>query len=142
MIVQDSHTSVPVAVILRMYLKWETTFKIYGLVPYLDQQVPSKEQKHEGKDLYQWASCTDKFFSVRKTLTVVDGTSYVMDGVGYAISKFRQLRVARNGIPCLYAGEQALGIFTGNQWEIKIAPGIDPAMMVAFMAVMDEMNEQ
>jgi hypothetical protein len=34
-----------------------------------------------------------------------------------------------------------LGIFTGNQWEIKIGPGIDPCIIIAFAAIMDEMNE-
>lgn len=141
MIITDSKSGTEVGVILAMFWKWETTFKIYTFSPNLDNQVPSEKQKHEGKDLYELAECKDKFFSVRKTMKTVDGVEYVMDGVGHAIAKFRQMRITRDGKPCVHAIEKTLGIFTGNQWEIKIGPGIDPVLIVAFMAIMDEMSE-
>jgi len=140
MILRDNETETPVAVMYVMFLKWETTFKIYTFSPNAENQVPSK-QKYDDRDLYEWAECKDKFFSVQKTLKTVDGTTYVMDGVGKVLAAHRKMRITRNGVPCMYAQEKNLGIFTGNQWEIKIGPGIDPCLMVAFMAVMDEMNE-
>jgi len=93
-----------------------------------------------GLTLYEWAKCKDKFFSVHKVTKTVDGVEYVMDGVGKVFDK-RQMMISRDGKPCMHAIEKTLGIFTGNQWELKIGPGIDPALMVAFMAVMDQMKE-
>lgn len=143
MIIKDSHSDEVVGVLLQMHMKWETTFKIYGLRPYNDEvpQAPSKEQKYEGKDLYEWAECKDKFFSVQKTMTFVDGVKYVMDGVGKVFAGRRQMRITRDGVPCAHFQEKTLGILKGNQWEIKIAPGIDPVVIIAFNAIMDEMNE-
>ena len=141
MIVQDSHDQTPVAVILGMYLKWETTYKIYTFAPNVDGQLPSENQKHDSRDLYEYAECKDKFFSVRKTMKTIDGVEYVMDGVANVFASHRQMRVTRNGKVAMHCIERTLGIFTGNQWELKIGPGIDPVLMIAFMAVMDEMNE-
>ena len=141
MILQDSRTKAPVAVILQMHLKAETTFKIYTFEPNFENQEPSENQKHDDRPLYEWAKCKDKFFSVRKTMKTADGVEYVMDGCGKVFAKHRQMVISRDGKPCMYARERTLGVFTGNQWEIQIGPGIDPALMVAFMAVMDEMNE-
>ena len=141
MILMDSQSKTPIAIMYKMFLKWETTFKIYTFTANTPNQAPSK-QKHEGRDLYEWAECKDKFFSVRKTMKTVDGVEYVMDGVGKVFAAKRQMRITRDGKPCMHALEKTLGIFTGNQWEIKIGPGIDPCLMIAFMAIMDEMNEE
>ena len=56
-----------------------------------------------------------------------------MDGVGKVFSAKRQMRLSRNDKPCAHMIEKNLGIFKGNQWDIKIAPGIDPCLIVAFM---------
>jgi hypothetical protein len=141
MVLRMPNTQTPVAVILKMHLKWETTFKIYSFVPYEEGQLASENQDHEGHPLYEWAECKDKFFSVRKTMTMFDGVKYVMDGVGKVIATHRQVRIARDDKPCVHMKEINLGIFTGNQWEIKIGPGIDPCIIIAFAAIMDEMNE-
>ena len=141
MIVQDSQDGTPVAIILRMFLQWENTYKIYTFTPNIPGQAPSGNQKHAGRDLYEFATCKDKYMSVQVTMTTIDGIRYVMDAVGSAIGVYRQLRLARNGKACMHMMEKNLGIFVGNQWELKIAPGIDPVLMIAFMAVVDEMKE-
>ena len=141
MIVQDSKDGTPVAVILGLFLKWESTYKIYTFTANTPCQAPSDKHKHEGRDLYEFATCKDKFMSVKKTMTTFDGVEYVMDGVGSVVGGYRQMRLARNGRACMHMMEKTLGIFAGNQWELKIAPGIDPVLVVAFMRVMDKMNE-
>lgn len=141
MVLRVTATQTPIAVILRMFYKWETTYKIYGFVPYEEGQLPSANQTHEGHSLYEWAECKDNFLSVRKTMTMFDGTRFVMDGVGKVVTLHREMRISRNGKPCVHMKERNLGIFTGNQWEIKIGPGIDPCMIIAFAVVIDEMNE-
>lgn len=128
------------AILLKMHFKWETTFKIYGYTPYVEGQAPSENQTYDDKPLYEWAKCKDKFFSIRKTMTMADGVEYVTDGVG-PMMDLRQIRITRNGLPCVHMKEINMGIFTGNQWEIIIGPGIDPCLIVAFAAIMDEMNE-
>ena len=141
MVVQDDR-GVAVAVILSMFLKFETTFKIYTFTPNHQGQAPSKNQKHETKDLYEWATCKDKFMSVRKTLETIDGVKYVMDGVGSVFVGKRQMCISREGKPCMHAKEVIYGFLKGNQWELRIGHGIDPVLMVAYMAIMDEMNEE
>mmetsp|Transcript_13030 Transcript_13030/g.28215 ORF Transcript_13030/g.28215 Transcript_13030/m.28215 type:complete len:233 (-) Transcript_13030:45-743(-) len=141
MVVQDSRTKAPVAVILGMILKFETQYKIYTFEPNFEGQEPSENLKHDDRDLYEWAKCKDKFFSVRKTMKTVDGVEYVMDGCGPIFTWYRQMVISRNGKPCMHCKEINLGIAQGNQWELRIGPGIDPVLMVAFVAVMDEMNE-
>jgi len=129
-----------VAVMLHMFMEWENTYKIYGLKPYMEGQEPSKNRTHEDQPLYEWAKCKDKFMSVKKSMKTIDGVKYVMDGVG-PIFGYRQMRIARDDVPAVHCKELNIGIFKGNQWEVRIGPGIDPALIVAFMAVMDEMNE-
>ena len=141
MIVQDSRTKAPVAVILGMFLKMEKTYKIYTFVPNVKGQAPSAQLTHSNRPLYEWATCKDKLMSIRKTMKTVDGAAYVMDGVGKVMTTHRQIAMSKNGRACMLASEKNIGIFKGNQWELKISPGIDPVLMVAFMAVMDEMNE-
>merc|ERR1712038_1858100 len=104
-------------------------------------QAPSENQKHDGRDLYEWAVCKNKFFSIRKTMKTHDGIKYVMDGVGKIFTWYRQMRITRDGKTCAHCIEKTVGLLKGNQWEIKIGPGIDPVLLVAFMAIMDEMYE-
>jgi len=94
-------------------MKWETTFKIYGFTPLVEGQEPSKEQKHNGTPLYEWAKCNDKFFSVRKSMKTFDGVEYLTDGVG-KVFDLRQMRLTRNGTPCAHMKEINMGIFTGK----------------------------
>lgn len=130
-----------VAVMMKMFLKsWENSYKIYGFTPFTEGQEPSKNHTHDDKPLYEYALCKNKFFSVRKTMKTYDGVKYVMDGCG-PIFDYRQMRIARDDKPAVHCKELNIGIFKGNQWEIKIGPGIDPALIVCFCAIMDEMNE-
>ena len=139
MFIRDQDGNV-LAVIMKMHLKWETTFKIYGFEPYVDGQDPSENQTYDDKPLYEWAKVKDNFFSVRKTMTTIDGIEYVMDGVG-RLFDYRQMRLTRDGKVCAHMQEMNLGIFTGNTWGIRIGPGIDPCLIVGFMAINDEINE-
>jgi len=141
MVVRDTQSGTPVAVILSMMFSFERTFKIYTFCPNFDGQRPSQNQKHEGRALYEFAECKDKFMSIRTTLKTVIGDDYVTDAVGSTMSGTRELRVTRNGHVCAYMKTLNLGFMAGNKWELKIAPGIDPVLMVAFRAIMDEMNE-
>jgi len=140
-VVQDSKTKAPVAVILKMLWKFETTFKIYTFAPNVEGQAPSENLKHDDRDLYELAKCKDKFLSVKKSLKTIDGVEYVMNGCGKIVAAHRQMVITRDGKPCMYSVEKTLGLVKGNQWVIKIGPGIDPVLMVAFMVVMDGMNE-
>lgn len=74
-------------------------------------------------------------------MKTIDGAKYVRDAVGSVVTAHRQMAVSKNGKACMHAIAKNIGIFKGNQWELKISPGIDPVLMVAFMAVMDKMNE-
>jgi len=139
MVVTDTYSGTPVAVIVRLHLRLQSTFKIYTLTPNIDSQVPSKNHKYDGRDLYEFAVCKDKWHTVRRTLRTAVGDEYVTDHVGKALDP--EIRITRNGQVCSHMKLQNLGLVTGNQWDIKIAPGIDPVVMIAFRVIMDEMNE-
>jgi hypothetical protein len=61
-------------------------------------------------------------FSVRQTMETIDSVKYVMDALGNVMAMYRQMAISRNGIFCMLAKERTLGIFAGNQWELK--PGL------------------
>jgi len=139
MVVRDSKNGMPVAVIVRMILRLQTTFKIYTFTPNADSQVPSRNQKYQGRDLYEFAICQHGWHSLRRTMRTVAGDEYVTDAVGDALDG--EIEVTRNGEVCTHMRSHNLGLCTGNQWEITIPPGVDPVLMIAFRAIMDEMNE-
>jgi len=73
-------------------------------------------------------------------MKIIDGVKYAMDGLG-PIFDLHQVRITRTDVPAVHCKELNDGLCKGNQWEIRIGPSIDPTLIVAFMAVMDEMNE-
>lgn len=129
-----------VAVMLRMLMKWENTYKIYGLKPYFRGQFPSQKQKHDDKPLYEWAKCKENKMTTQITMTTVDGVKYATDYVG-PISIYRRIRITRDKKPAVLCKELNLGVIEGTQWEIRIGPGNDPALMIAFVAIFYEMDE-
>jgi uncharacterized protein YxjI len=166
MIIQDSNslTKAPVAVILAMskkkrtrksypfslnllYAIWrllpkvKSKYKIYTFAPNVNGQAPSDKFNHSDRQLYEWATCKNKFMTVRTSMKTVDGAEYVMNGVGKFVTSHRQFVMSKNGMVCMHASKKNIGIFKGHQWELKISPGIDPVLMVAFMAIIDKMND-
>uniref|UniRef100_A0A7S2HMM0 Phospholipid scramblase n=1 Tax=Helicotheca tamesis TaxID=374047 RepID=A0A7S2HMM0_9STRA len=130
-----------VAVMAIIFLAWEPTFKIFGLTPYMEGQEPVKDLTHEDKPLYEWATCVSKVFRVvRKTMTMADGVEFIMDGVG-EIFALRQMCISRDGKPAAYCRQVHLATYVGNKWEVKIGPGIDAAMIIGFVAIIDQFNQ-
>lgn len=128
-----------VAVMIRMLMKFENTYKIYGLKPYMKKQKPSKRRRYEGRPLYEWARCTAKCMSNQKIMETIDGVKYVMDGV-VSTSLHRQMRITRDDKIAVYCKVLNFGFVEGGKWEIRIGPGIDPALIIAFLSIMDSMN--
>ncbi|GAX09351.1 hypothetical protein FisN_6Lh278 [Fistulifera solaris] len=139
MILRDSKGNV-VGVMLRMFLRLQQTFKIYGLRPFKDSQAPS-DQMFEGKALYTWAEVVEKFMSVQRIMTMADGTRYVADQVGSFLGP-QHLRLTYNGRVCASARQLNWAAdFGGTSWDLTIGPGVDPCLICCFIAVIDEMKE-
>jgi hypothetical protein len=139
MVLIDSKGAV-IGVMLRMFLRLQQTFKIYGLRPFKEGQAPS-DQVHEGKALYAWAEVLEKFMSVQRIMTMADGTKYVADQVGSYLGP-QHLRLTRNGKVCASAKQLNWAAdFGGTSWDITIGPGADPCLICCFIAVIDEMKE-
>jgi len=68
-------------------------------------------------------------------MRTVHGDEYIMESIYQGMR-----RVTRNGEVCPNVKQQHIGGFwTGSkQWELKVWPGTDPVLMVAFMAIYDE----
>jgi len=169
---------VPIGVMLKMYGRFERTFKIYGFTPLYAGQVPSKQHGEEfGRQLlYTWAEVVDPAYSITYTMKTYDGSFYVADRVGAVMGPTR-MRVSKNGgtflrtrfvfvMPYLSARlilfpfflffsrvdlftvfcamvehESFFSGLNGPVWDLRIAPGIDPCLVICFTAIVDELME-
>lgn len=126
MILRDQHGK-EIGVMLKMFGRVLETFKIYGFEPYMPGQKPSK-QCCNGRRLYPWATVVNQAMSVRTRI----GSMLVP----------QQLRLTRNGK--VRASAKQKGFFqgiTGSTRDLTIGPAIDPCLIVAFVAIVDEIRE-
>lgn len=126
-----------VGVMMKMFCRREKTFKVYGFKPLYPAQAPSN-QSHEGRRLFTWAEVTDKAYSLRYVMSSGRDT-YVADREGPAFG-LKQYKLSRNGKVC--ATVQRDSHWMSCYWDIEIGPGVDPCLILAFAAVVDEINEE
>jgi len=128
----------PIGVMIKQWGRFEKTFKIFGFKPFYVGQPPSGEFHDDGRPLFTWAECVDKAFSVRYTMRTGDGATFVADRVGKVMGKM-QMKLSRDGRACaMIVHEPNFLSFRGPVWDLQIAPGIDPCMIICFTAIVDE----
>lgn len=120
-----------------------TTYTIYGFHPAKPGQEPSKT-KHNNRQLYKFAEVVDLPMSFDYTIQCEDGTVYRAEVAGGRLVGRRQMRVVKDRQMCALVGEERMmaGNFRGQIWDVKIAPGADPLMMIAFVAILEECLER
>lgn len=126
-----------VGVMMKIFSRWEKTFKVYGFKPLYPGQAPSN-QTHEGRTLFTWAEVTDKAFSLRYVMTSGRDT-YVADAVGPVLG-LSQFKLSRNGKAC--AMIRCDSMWLDGYWDLQIGPGVDPCLILAFSAIVDEIVEE
>mmetsp|Transcript_43323 Transcript_43323/g.134774 ORF Transcript_43323/g.134774 Transcript_43323/m.134774 type:complete len:232 (-) Transcript_43323:123-818(-) len=133
-----------VAVLMRKVLSLRLTYLVYGFVPREPGQAPSGEQ-FEGQDLYSWAmvekpfECTTRP-SIVGSMATADGSwtagSYRLKPVSWFSPK---LQITKDDKGCCYVDRSLLQLDCANCYALKIAPGVDPGLMVCFVIIKDEL---
>jgi hypothetical protein len=89
--------------------------------------------EHDGRSLFQWAVVAKREESHQYTMkTTADNIEYATDFFGSASSQ-KNLVLKRQGHVCASLQEP--------KWKCRIGPGIDPAMIVCFLACHDKLQE-
>lgn len=142
----------PVACILEKMLSMSISFFVYSFKPYFKGQEPTSE-KQGGQPLYAWAKVWKKSMSVTDEFHICMATgnneyepanegSYKALAPGYLSS---QLMVTKGGQGCCLITRAELqwgDLIGGNHYEVSIAAGIDPILMVALVGIRDRAAEK
>lgn len=132
----------PIAILLKMWGRAALTFKVYALKPLYRGQRYSGQRSDDGRPLFTWAGVVHPPFSLQYVMQTGDGTLYVADRVGLVLGPM-EFKLKRNGVTCaMMQLESNLQMFDGNVWGIKIAPGIDPCLIICFTAIVDAIIEE
>lgn len=70
-------------------------------------------------------------------MIMADGTIYISDRIGSVFGV--NLAVTRNGQFCATMKEK-LKTFKPKVWNVVVGPGIDPCLMIAFIAIVNEFD--
>mmetsp|Transcript_50371 Transcript_50371/g.129726 ORF Transcript_50371/g.129726 Transcript_50371/m.129726 type:complete len:232 (-) Transcript_50371:146-841(-) len=137
----------PLAVCTRKVLTLAQCFYIYGFAPRVDGQQPSGEQ-HNGVDLYSWAVVEKPLFecTMRPALHVYmasrssyfQESTYVIKQQNFCSSK---LEITKDGHGCCTADRALFQFDSTSCYMLKVAPGVDTALMVCLILIKDEMIE-
>jgi hypothetical protein len=143
MVLEDGNGS-PIAICMRTLLKLVPTFRIYSFVPIIEGQSPSDE-KHCDRPLYVWAECINQPLSVQYTLALWNGTNFartfVSDKVG-PVFGLQNVLVSKYDQPVCMMLQTRFEFCQGQVWKVTVAPGVDPCLMICFVAIIDEMMER
>lgn len=134
----------PVAVLIGPRGNWKPTFYIYGVEPKLSGQEPSgEEQDEQGVKLYSWAYAVAGS-GIRTTyhLYLATGKNQYEE-LGYTASLAIDTKICiekqGKGGACL--AERANELMFKDSYEVTVAAGIDPALMITFVAAIKEIQE-
>lgn len=139
-------SGVVVAVCLAKVLSIEKSFYIYSPEPRVEGQGPSSETE-DGKPLYSWAKVNLDMLSIPKSYTIYmatghdefDNGAYRGENIGVLSPK---MTVRKNGKGCCLVDRAVFEFECNNCYGLTIAPGIDPALMICFTVITDELKEK
>ena len=132
LVLQDG-LSKPLAVLVMEDPK-KLRIQICSFVPSTEHQKSCGE--HQGRPIYQWAVAEEirnsKQFSM---VTTADNVYYRTDLYGPVSAHVPvKLVIKRQGVLCASVEEEK----KKKQWKCKVGPGIDPAVMICFVACYDK----
>lgn len=140
MILQNNKHGETIGTMIQM--RSRTSFKIYGFQPLYQGQSPSEQPSDDGRPLFTWAEVRKRGFSMQYVMKATDGPVYVADRVGTVFGPM-QFKLQRDGKTCASMQlDPGPRIFSRKVWDIKIAPGIDPCLILCFVAIVEALKEQ
>lgn len=145
----DGHGAT-IAVCIQMHTISMTRFKVYGTTEKYEGQKPSKNQKHGGAPLYAWANIEQKWnqhFEMEIAHHRDEGSapSKANFGTEKVPSPTGPLTlVKKDDKPAASLKEEGnfLNSASEKRWELTVAPGIDPCMMVCLVATMIKCDQK
>merc|ERR1712137_764414 len=138
----------PIAVIIRKLFSLHSTFYIYSVKPYVEGQPASEETTEDGTPLYSWATVSKILWTIPQSYSVCfatgndtyDGGSY-MGSPPRVFSPEMSVSDVSSGAGAALVNRAFFQFECANSYSLTIAPGIDPALMIAFVAIKDEIAE-
>lgn len=135
----------PIAVVLRKVMSWERSCYVYSLTPRVQGQRASSETLN-GRPLYSWARVNRDMLPIRGSYTMYmaighdtfDNGSYHGEAPGVCSPA---LFISKNGEPACNIDRGFFQFESANCYSLDIAPGIDPALMICFAVIKDELEE-
>ncbi|CAB9513274.1 expressed unknown protein [Seminavis robusta] len=117
-------------------------YQIYSLKPCHEGQEHSTNRQNPGQQLYEWA--TIKQVKDKKQCYQMESRDYPKNPTVYTAQPTRSgnsLLVECGRLTCgmIKRGRNEDGSFSDPFWNIKIGPGIDPALFLCFVAIVDEL---
>jgi len=91
---------------------------------------------HDGSSLYKWASAKKRSGTLQFDMQGDDGVNYHTDYFGNALFGHPRLVLKREGRPCSSFVRKDRGC-----WQVKVGPGVDPALILCFVACFDKLRE-
>lgn len=136
----------PIAVCLRKMLSLEASFYIYTLKPRVNGQQVSSESE-DGKPLYSWAKVNKDMMTLPQSYSIYmatghdefDNGSYKGESPGIGSPK---MSIKKGGQGACLVDRAVFQFDCMNCYALTVAPGIDPALMICFTAIRDELKEK
>jgi hypothetical protein len=109
------------------------TAHICSFTPYNAKQTSCGE--HRGRSLFEWAVVAKRSESAQFTMTTApDGICHATDYFGPVLYGPLKLVLKQKGLVCA-------SLVEAPKWKCRVSPGIDPAMIVCFVACIDKLRE-
>jgi len=150
-VIQDKDKK-PVCVVMEKVLSMSPTYFVYSYKPYFQGQKPCGE-KQDGKDLYAWAKIWNRLMAITEEYTIcmaVGDNEYQEPEAGLFKAKAPsmtspKLKVWKDGRGCALVERKVLDwgeLIDINGWELTVAKGIDPVLMIALISAKDAVKDK
>jgi len=142
----------PACCIIERILSVSKSYFVYSYKPYFEGQKPSGE-KMDGADLYAWAKIWKRLVAITDEFEIcmavgddeyeaADAGSYKAKAPSMTSPK---LQVEKQGKGCALVERKVIDfgeLIDINGWELTVAKGIDPVLMIALISVKDAIKDK
>lgn len=121
--------------LLVMKIEAAKTIQLCSLKPAKPSQASCGT--YQEQPLYKWAVVSKRKESHQYDMvTTADGANYGSEYYGSVVFGKRKLMLKREGLPCASMDRSG-----NDRYKCRIGPGIDPVLIVSFVACMDKIHE-
>lgn len=137
-----------IAVVLRRVFGIDRGFFVYAPKMRVDGQEKSSETGPEGEELYSWALVSTTTFectvrpSLRMCMAIGDNTFGDVEYVGRkpAMCSYK-MDITKNTKGCCRIDRARFKFECTNCYQLTVSAGIDPALMVCYTIIKDELDD-